>query len=693
MNRSSFLFFIVPAFLCCAVCSFASGRELNYSRRIYETDSLPRVFPENRGDLMSAALRREAAIKSAAQHLSPLKKDWEADQILLRKRILKKTGALTGQKLPLNIRETGNQQMNGYRIRNIAFQTRPGIYATANLYIPDGKGKFPAVIVMMGHSFDGRFYDKYQSVGITLALNGYVALSIDPWGSGERTTYDGVFEDHGDDNNLGTALLDVGETLMGMQITDNIRGVDVLCSLPFVDADRIGATGASGGGNQAIWLTALDKRIRAVVPVVSAGTYESFVMGSPCICEILPDALTFTEEAGVLALIAPRAIDMCNHYRDANAAFNPREMLKSYSQVRPVFNGLGVEKNISYSVFDLPHGYFPEDRLAMLNWFNLHLRKTRLDSITKEIPFHTLPFESLSVYPKGKRDEAVVSTAQYCQKRGAELRSAFMKREAIHLQAKRIELKQILHISRAPALLKTTQYSDAAGWVRFGLETTDHKSIPLLVRIPTKGSGAFVMISDPDGKQHIPSGLIDRLSRSGSGIAIVDLSGTGETASAALHSTDSAGRLRTYSRSCLLLGKTVMGEWVKELQTVAQFVHLKYHPSGISIYGSKEAGLAALFLAATGAVVDEVTLVDAPVSYLFDRRDSIEYFSTGIHVPGFLNWGDVSLAAALSGKKSIFTNPVSMSGRKIEGVELDKYKAEFEAVRKRGEKTGTTIFN
>ena len=56
------------------------------------------------------------------------------------------------QNLPLNLKETGSVKMNGYTIKNIAFQTRPGVYATANLYIPDGQGKFPAVIVMMGHS-------------------------------------------------------------------------------------------------------------------------------------------------------------------------------------------------------------------------------------------------------------------------------------------------------------------------------------------------------------------------------------------------------------------------------------------------------------------------------------------------------------------------------------------------------------
>src|SRR5690606_8902254 len=74
-------------------------------------------------------------------------------------------------------------------------------------------------------------------------------------------------EYHG--GNLGASLFNIGETLMGMQLTDNVRALDFLCSLPMVDTQRIGVTGASGGGNQSMWLAALDERIKAVVPVVS----------------------------------------------------------------------------------------------------------------------------------------------------------------------------------------------------------------------------------------------------------------------------------------------------------------------------------------------------------------------------------------------------------------------------------------
>ena len=337
-------------------------------------DTLPNVLSQNHSDLLGLRLKSEAARLFALHPMPETKKEWLIYRANLLREISRKAGVVIDHMIPLNMKETASVRMKGYSVRNIFFQTRTGVYATANLYVPDGSGKFPGVIVMMGHSLVGRLYDNYQSVGHTLALNGYVALCIDPWGAGERTTNHGIFEDHGDENNLGSSLLNIGEPLMGIEISDNIRGVDLLCSLPFVDTLHIGATGASGGGNQTMWLTAIDNRIKATVPVVSAGTFESYIMGTPCICEVLPGGLNLTEEAGILALIAPRAVKMCNHRQDRNQAFQPDEMIRSYHNAKPVFDFYGAEKNISFQIFDLTHGYFPEDREAMLGWFDLHLK-------------------------------------------------------------------------------------------------------------------------------------------------------------------------------------------------------------------------------------------------------------------------------------------------------------------------------
>ena len=298
-------------------------------------NGLPDIFSgERNNDLISFSLKSQAAKAFNLLQLPQTKEEWSTRREELKEDILRHANVSYHPDLPLTCKKTGEYEMEGFSIKNIYFQTRPDVYATANLYIPQGNGPFPAVVITMGHARNGKLYPEYQALGQTLAMNGYVAIAIDPWGAGERTTVHGDFEYHG--ANLGASLLNVGETLMGVQITDNMRAVDLLMSLPFVDHKYIGATGASGGGNQVMWLAALDERIKAVVPVVSVGTFQSYILNSNCICEALPAGLTFTEESEVLGLIAPRALKICSGLRDANAAFNPQEMLRSYHGAKKI---------------------------------------------------------------------------------------------------------------------------------------------------------------------------------------------------------------------------------------------------------------------------------------------------------------------------------------------------------------------
>lgn len=643
-----------------------------YGSGSVSTDSLPTVLPTNRVNLLEKRLKYEAYIRFASQRLPDNLSDWETYRERLKKEIIGKTGIYINHQLPLDIIETGSIEQPGYTVKNIYFQTRPGIYATANLYVPHGKGPFPGVLFMCGHSTNGRLYDPYQSVAHSLALNGYVTLAIDPWGAGERSTSHNSFEYHG--ANLGASLMNIGESLMGMQISDNIRGIDLICSLPYVDKDNIGATGASGGGNQTMWVSAIDERIKAAVPVVSVGTFESYIMNSNCICEMLIDGLTFTEEAAVLALI--RSVMPCNHHKDSNAAFYPEEMLRSVNNAKPIFKLTGKEREIEYRTFDLTHGYHAEDRTAMLGWFDLKLKNEGTGKAKVEKPFDLIPPEDLMTFQKGSiRSKKVMGTAEYCKMMGGRLKDLFLQTEIIDKNQKRKELSRILRINEKPGIKNTYNYGTFSGWERYILETTDNKLIPVLISIPESGNNDFVIVVNTKGKCETSKISIENFKKAGNAVVLADLSGTGELSLTKMH--DQTARFHTLARSELWLGKTMLGEWVKELNLIANFLSIEFQAKSISIEGTKEAGLAGLFLSAIEGKIESITLNDAPVSYLFDDRDSINFYSMAIHLPGFLNWGDISLVTALSGKEISFLNPVTMSGRKIEGSELDKYKNEF----------------
>jgi len=673
----------------CSFCVFPPS--FSHVGAAERTDTLPNVFSDNHSDLTSLRLKLDAARLFNENQLPKTKIEWIIYREKLISEIIRRTGVVMNHKIPLNLKETAKIQLNGYSIRNIFFQTRPGVYVTANLYIPDGKGKFPGVIVMMGHSLFGRLEDRYQSVGHTLALNGYVALCLDPWGAGERTTIHGVFEDHGDENNLGSSLMNIGEPLMGIETSDNVRGVDLLCSFPYVDDQNIGATGSSGGGNQTMWLTALDNRVKAAVPVVSAGTFESYIMGTPCICEVLPGGLNLTEEAGILSLVAPRAIKLCNHQKDNNQAFQPSEMIRSFKNARPIFEMYGAGNKISYQVFDLTHGYFPEDRQAMLGWFDLHLKGIGNGTPGKEIPFELLPKERLMVFPKGERDTQVVGTESYCKLKGKELKDDFLGSMVFDVERKRDGLREILGIGNKISVKSFHEFSDLKGWSRIALETSDNKLIPVLLRLPSGKGLEFKIVCNPDGKQNIPGRLLDSLISRGQGIAIVDLSGTGEV-NLKPDSTEKKRNLLILSRSLLWFGKTLIGEWVNELDLVSDFLQSQYHAVKVGVDANKEAGIAALILVALEKKPIDLNLRETPVSYLFDNRENIDFFSVAVNIPGFLRWGDISLAAAMSRGTICFIDPVTMSGRKIAGAELEKWRLEFKNIRTVSKGEGNALF-
>ena len=363
--------------------------------------------------------------------------------------------------------------------------------------------------------------------------------------------------------------MNIGETLMGIEISDNMRGVEnLLCSLPYVDSKNIGATGASGGGNQTMWLTALDERIKAAMPVVSVGTFQSYIMGTPCICEVVADAFDMTEEAGILALIAPRAIKMCNHTKMTILLFfHQRNETQFIPMQKPIFTMSWCwEDNIAFQLFDLPHGYNAEDREAVLGWFDLHLKGIGNGSPKKEISFELLPEEHLMVFPKGQRDDNVTGTVEYCKRRGNELRTVFLNTRSTDAALKRKDLRNILGVTETSTLRQAYEYQEMNSWNRFALATSDNKLIPVLIHAPRDNAKEFVIVCNPEGKESIPPGLIDEIIQSGKGIAIVDLSGTGESSSTYPGNNYHTGGLRTIARSELWFGRTMMGEWVKSLR-------------------------------------------------------------------------------------------------------------------------------
>jgi pimeloyl-ACP methyl ester carboxylesterase len=190
----------------------------------------------------------------------------------LRQELQQMIGGLPATKTDLHARVTGRIQMDGFSVEKLIFQSLPGVYVTALVYVPDDHAKkHPAVLVPAGHAPDGKFH--YQSLSQRLAGRGYVVISWDPVGQGERSQfwdatagksrYNLICGEHAVMGNLAYLA---GTNLARWEIWDGIRAVDYLLTRPEVDGERISITGTSGGGFQAALIAALDERIKVAVP-------------------------------------------------------------------------------------------------------------------------------------------------------------------------------------------------------------------------------------------------------------------------------------------------------------------------------------------------------------------------------------------------------------------------------------------
>jgi cephalosporin-C deacetylase-like acetyl esterase len=178
---------------------------------------------------------------------------WTARRAELRKKMFAAMGEPAQEKKPceLSPKVVATLKRKGYRIENVLFQSRPDVWVTANAYVPDLKGKAPAVLCVHGHWAGARRDPVVQARCLGVVKLGFFVLAVDAFGAGERHPTIALGSYHG--ALLGSTLWPVGRSLLGLQVYDNRRAVDYLVSREEVDKDKLGITGASGGGNQTMY--------------------------------------------------------------------------------------------------------------------------------------------------------------------------------------------------------------------------------------------------------------------------------------------------------------------------------------------------------------------------------------------------------------------------------------------------------
>lgn len=652
-----------------------------------------RLWVEKSSHLMRHHLLWQAKRWHAAQQPPLTLEAWKAQRVRLLQQVRDHIGVLPAS-CPLDVREYGAVDMPTHVIRKITYQSRPGLRVPANLYVPKGPGPFPGLLVVHGHWTEGKAAPMVQSRCHLFASEGFVVLAPDAFGAGERGTEPGKFEYHG--SHTGASLMNIGETLLGLQVNDNMRGIDVLQSLDVVDGGKIGVTGASGGGNQTMWVSALDERVKAAVPVVSVGTFEAYVVDCNCVCELLPDGLTFAEEWGILSLIAPHALLILNSLQDPRPFAVP-EMVRSYGAAREVFDLYGVEDRIAYQAIDLPHGYWPEMQRYALGWFRRWLKgegEGRAVGV-REIP--PLPCDQLLVFPDKDRPVELQSIHAFSRPIAATLVAGHVQDDApIDRRAKAAQLEKLLRVPAArrpvPVAAPREIIADGIEVCCIQLEVEEGVLLPVEIhrRAGSKPHRALLAVHH-EGMQAISRDpwMRARL-QAGDAVVFADLRNSGtmmwdrdEERFMALPFYHNA------SRTTLWLGRTMIGEWARDLMAVAEYIKTGGMDS-VDLLAYKDAGIAALCAATLSEHFQTVTTRETIGTYVPEKCFFNQ--SMAVHVPNLLRWGDVSMMAALAQADVHLMNPTRTGGTVYSAEEMAGLKQEIAILaRKSGAQGRVTV--
>src|SRR5438067_13013711 len=152
-------------------------------------------------------------------------------------------------------------------------QVQPGDRMPAWLLVPKTiHGRAPAIICFYGTTsgagkdttvglsgpVPGTLPRRNRAFAVDMVEAGFVALAPDYLRDGERVPPSGIPYDTTDFYRRFPSW-----SCVGKDVWDNMRAVDYLQSLPFVDGARIGMVGHSYGGHSTIFAAALEPRIRA----------------------------------------------------------------------------------------------------------------------------------------------------------------------------------------------------------------------------------------------------------------------------------------------------------------------------------------------------------------------------------------------------------------------------------------------
>lgn len=572
------------------------------------------------------------------------------------------------EKTPLNAQTVGKDQRDGYRVEKVIYESRPQHHVTATLYLPDGKGPFPGVLMPIGHSNNGKAAEYIQRGAILLVKNGLAVLSYDPIGQGERRQLldrqgkPAIPSSTSEHTLVGVGALLVGQNTATYRIWDGIRSLDYLVSRPEIDPKRIGCTGCSGGGTETSYLMALDERILAAAPSCFVTSLERlFATLGPQDAEqnITGQVAAGLEHADYLNLRAPRPTLICAATRDF---FDIQGTWTTFREAKRTYGLLGYSERVDLVESDSGHGFPRSQRVAALRFFRRWLL-AKDDAPTEQ-------------------DFAVVKDAELQCTRTGQVLEDFKGKSAFQLNAERAEQLAARRADRWKGEKKEDLLKDVARLIGINLPVPAarlEKSLDSLGlgRIITTAPGIYVagLIMPPEQGKRKSGPLViylngtDRevdpaqprlreLLAEGSIVVTLDLRGLGGSSPGKAKGPSHFGVDFTESYLALHLNRPLLGQRVRDVLAVVEYM-AKESPEGFTLIGAGKTGPIALHAGALEPRIKSVILEGSLANWTSVVQTPISYDQLTNVVPGALAVYDLpELAATLAPRPLTIRQPV-----------------------------------
>ena len=609
--------------------------------------------------------------------------EWQTRHKVVHETLLKEIGLdPLPERTPLNVKKLKLHQMDGYTIETMVYYSRPDFPVTAALFRPDGpvpEGGRAAVVVPPGHTLRiGKAYFSYYAACIKLAQLGFVVLTYDAIGHGERCAPGNTHHE------AGFALLPLGETVAGWMVWDTMRGIDYLQSLPDVDPERIGVTGNSGGGLNTLYSAAVDERVKCAAPAGYLYDNVEWIKysGPNCTCCYIPGQFHDMDLWEIEGLIAPRATRMLQGSYDYIFPISGSRI--AGRKVEALFDVLGIgEKADYYEIPKYPHGYAQPFREAAYGWMMKYLMGKGDGSPIPEGDIKPLTPEEdyIYCYPPGSLFDNTPSVTDLAYAKGVKMVEML---PPLTDSKHKSEVEALVTGLTAPpspdldflipnVIDSLSDKGTVLEKVYFVSEMGQH--IPGLFWLPkgVKPPYKVVIVVDDKGKAAVAeSDIVDKILKTGHAVLSVDLRGRGET----LGIINNGDRTNNYNFATLSMawGEPLCGRRAFDISRTVDYLETRddINFDDLTVIGNGSEALSALLATANDQRIKKLAMNGYLSSFVSQiRPEKVGSWEEWLKVwnqmamsDGYLNTGEytVDLGAVIPGvlKKADIADIVSL---------------------------------